>query len=583
LEYTNVSLVAAEYCNCLLTPQDPEDDEEGCPDHYNIWMTFLGILIFTHIMDIIFAITSFVYIQSMVVSAWGGRSSFTLQGHDDKRKCGTKCILKMQSTFQCCVVGGIEGFVPGGDLAEMSLVMFHYFQGQDILDLTPSDIFAALLMVERLHMQERAVERVKLIMMANQNPVEPKNVNASVEEEETIEVQEEIAPPTQEQMVVAEGARFIDMAQSVCTWSLTQTVGSLRTKYPIIYSQRHTDFPKTPYVIAFDHESKSIVVVISLTQSLEELLNEIFVEPKELEPLGGICGFDGKNKYCNANMLASAEWIYQDLQGHGMLQKLQEDASSAYHSYQLMVIGQSVGAGIASVLSLLLRPSFPNVRCLAFSPPGCVFSSNVDCSEWVLSYVLDSDSEILPRLSADSFDAFRKELLETFCRIKVPKYRVLRRDRYHVGDQTLADLKLINETMLCAKEDILDTEFKAQVDEYQNDQDQARSVGSTVKLILPGKIVQIYRSKDTPGSFERSLSPRSLSSRRYFARWVELEDLSKINITGEFLSEHDPDRLRKALSRLVPTSFGSQKPFPSENILTDVDSSTPSQSSPTTT
>jgi hypothetical protein len=305
--------------------------------------------------------------------------------------------------------------VSGGDLAEMSLVMFHYFQDQDMLDLTPSDVFAALLMVERIHLQERAEERVKLIMMANQNPVEPKNVIASLEEEGATEVPEDIGAPTcekyQEQMVVAEGARFIDMAQSVCTWSLTQTVGSLRTKYPITYSQRRTDFPKTPYVIAFDHESKSIVVVICLTQSLEELLSEIFVEPKELEPLGGICGFDGKSKHCNANMLASAEWIYyQDLRGHGMLHKLQEDESSAHHNYQLMVIDQSVGAGIASVLSLHLRPPFPKIRCLAFSPPGCVFSSNVDCSEWALSCVLDSDSEILPRLSADSFAAFRKEL-----------------------------------------------------------------------------------------------------------------------------------------------------------------------------
>ena len=150
-------------------------------------------------------------------------------------------------------------------------------------------------------------------------------------------------------------------------------------------------------------------------------------------------------------------------------------------------------------------------------------------------------------LSADSFDAFWKELLETFCRIQVPKYRLLRRDRYHVGDQSLADLKLSNEIMMCAKEEILVCEFKAQVEEYQNTQDRARSEGSSVKLILPGRIVQLSPSKDTQDS-----SFQTSSSRRYFATWVELEDLSRINITAEFLSYRDPDRFQKALLSWMP-------------------------------
>ena len=501
-------------------------------------MTFLGILIVTHAIDISYAILSLVYIQSDAVSGWSGRSSSLLvpkrvNNDDDKRKCvPTKCLSKLQSTVTCCIVGGIEGFVPSGKLAEISLVIFHYFQAQNnILDLTPSDIFAALVMVERLHRQERAEQQqlLKLSMSSTQqNPsVEPKvimNASSSDAEENGID-----------QMVVVEGAWFLDMAQSMYTWSLTQNIaGSLWSKCTIIYSQLRTDVPKTPYVIAVDHESESIVVVICRTQSLEELLSEIYVEPKELERVGEICGFDGKHKYCHATMLASAEWIYQDVKEQGILHKLiqEDDSSSTYPNYQLRVTGQCVGAGIASVLSLLLRSSFPKVRCLAFSSPGCVFSSNVDCSEWVVSYVLDSDSDILPRLSADSFDAFRKELLETFCRIQVPKYRVLRRNRYHVlGDQSLADLKLSNDIMMCAKEDILDTEFQAQVEEYQNTQDRARSKGSSVKLILPGKIVQLSTSKDTQdlSSFQTS------SSRRYLARWVELKDLSRINITEEFL------------------------------------------------
>jgi hypothetical protein len=84
---------------------------------------------------------------------------------------------------------------------------------------------------------------------------------------------------------------------------------------------------------------------------------------------------------------------------------------------QLRVIGQCAGVGIVSVLFLLLRQSFSKLRCgLVFSPPGCVFSSSMDYSEWVSWYVLYSDSYILPpRLFGDSLDAFQKELLEMFC------------------------------------------------------------------------------------------------------------------------------------------------------------------------
>lgn len=38
--------------------------------------------------------------------------------------------------------------------------------------------------------------------------------------------------------------------------------------------------------------------------------------------------------------------------------------------WRLVVTGHSLGAGAAALLALLLRPSYPNVQCWAFSPPG---------------------------------------------------------------------------------------------------------------------------------------------------------------------------------------------------------------------
>ena len=42
--------------------------------------------------------------------------------------------------------------------------------------------------------------------------------------------------------------------------------------------------------------------------------------------------------------------------------------------YQLVITGHSLGAGVASVLAVLLKPrsKYRNLVCYAFSPPGCV-------------------------------------------------------------------------------------------------------------------------------------------------------------------------------------------------------------------
>jgi sn1-specific diacylglycerol lipase len=48
-----------------------------------------------------------------------------------------------------------------------------------------------------------------------------------------------------------------------------------------------------------------------------------------------------------------------------------------YANMQLIVCGHSLGAGVAALLSLLLRPYFPNLKCYAFSPPGALVSPDL--------------------------------------------------------------------------------------------------------------------------------------------------------------------------------------------------------------
>lgn len=38
--------------------------------------------------------------------------------------------------------------------------------------------------------------------------------------------------------------------------------------------------------------------------------------------------------------------------------------------YGLVIVGHSLGAGTAAILSFLLRPQYPTLHCYSYSPPG---------------------------------------------------------------------------------------------------------------------------------------------------------------------------------------------------------------------
>ena len=69
-------------------------------------------------------------------------------------------------------------------------------------------------------------------------------------------------------------------------------------------------------------------------------------------------------------MYLTATQILDNLDKTKVLDKLIDQFSD----YQLVITGHSLGAGVASVVALLLKPKpkYSHLVCYAFSPPGCV-------------------------------------------------------------------------------------------------------------------------------------------------------------------------------------------------------------------
>lgn len=84
-----------------------------------------------------------------------------------------------------------------------------------------------------------------------------------------------------------------------------------------------------------------------------------------------------------------------------------------------MVTGHSLGAGAAVILSLKLKTDYPNVKCIAYSPPGGLISEALAdyTKSFVLSVVVGDD--IVPRLSLRSVHTLKSDIIKVNLRHSV--------------------------------------------------------------------------------------------------------------------------------------------------------------------
>lgn len=102
-------------------------------------------------------------------------------------------------------------------------------------------------------------------------------------------------------------------------------------------------------------------------------------------------------------------------------------AMARYPDYSLVVTGHSLGAGTATVLAFLLRCKYPDkdVRCLAYSPPGGLLSTEAatESEKFTLSLVLGDD--VIPRTSLANIARLSRDIKAACAGCQLPKYQLL--------------------------------------------------------------------------------------------------------------------------------------------------------------
>jgi sn1-specific diacylglycerol lipase len=256
----------------------------------------------------------------------------------------------------------------------------------------------------------------------------------------------------------------------------------------LIYAQLKSSFTENPYCILLDHEWKSVVVSIRGTFSLEDCVTDVLIDPESLEQLGIDYGFDGQGQYCHGGVRSCARNVYQDLNRHGLLNDLFLGENALYPHYTLRLVGHSLGAATCTLLSFMLRPQFPSLRVVNYNPPGCSLTWELatKCHSWCTSFVLDSD--LVPRLSRESMEHLRDEVIHIVARIKVPKIEIAQ--RVLQGETLLED-------MLWEPDEVPDSLFKLQLERFKAVQAERRLNRGVVRSILmypPGRMVHLVKT-----------------------------------------------------------------------------------------
>eukprot|EP00581_Thalassiosira_minuscula_P017688 CAMPEP_0183719448 /NCGR_PEP_ID=MMETSP0737-20130205/12381_1 /TAXON_ID=385413 /ORGANISM="Thalassiosira miniscula, Strain CCMP1093" /LENGTH=920 /DNA_ID=CAMNT_0025949167 /DNA_START=269 /DNA_END=3028 /DNA_ORIENTATION=- len=277
------------------------------------------------------------------------------------------------------------------------------------------------------------------------------------------------------------------------------------TKSDIAYASFEAGFYETPYCIIIDRKWKSIVVSIRGSLTLEDCVVDVLLDPSPLDGLGEKYGFNGAGQYCHGGVVECANWLHDDLMRHKILQGLLLGDTAQYPGYSLRIVGHSLGAGIGVILSLMLRNTYPALRCLCYSPPGGLLTWELarECSEFVNSFVLDSD--IVPRLSVNNMERLRDEVLHLIARVKLSKYEIAQRIFWHgvCGDVELGDLDFLiqqNEDMLYAPDNVPDSDFKRQLQRFEMIQQERRSsrgLARSISLYPPGRITHLVKTGQT--------------------------------------------------------------------------------------
>ncbi|XP_077419765.1 diacylglycerol lipase-alpha isoform X2 [Vanacampus margaritifer] len=300
----------------------------------------------------------------------------------------------------------------------------------------------------------------------------------------------------------------------------------------IVYTSCHDAVYETPFFVAVDHEKKKVVISIRGTLSLKDALTDLSGDSERLpveEQHGTWLGHKG--------MVYSAEYIKKKLEQEMILsQAFGRDLIKGTMHYGLVIVGHSLGAGTAAILSFLLRPQYPTLHCYSYSPPGGLLSEDAMeySKEFVTSVVLGKD--LVPRLGLSQLEGFRRHLLEVLQKSNKPKWRII-----------VGGTKCIPKSELPLEEEEDPPPQQAAPPSsrlWLHPSDLSIALSASTPLYPPGRIIHVVHNHP-PETCCGQEEPT------YSALWGDNKAFNEVIISPAMLNEHMPLMVMEGLNKVL--------------------------------
>lgn len=199
-------------------------------------------------------------------------------------------------------------------------------------------------------------------------------------------------------------------------------------------------------------------------------------------------------------MVAAAIYICSIIADKQILERANEELklvdANPCAQYPIIVVGHSLGAGTAAILSIMLKEKYRNVICFAFAPPGGLLSE--DAAEYsknfVVSVVLGKD--IVPRLGLHQMEKLRFDLIKTIKQCSSTKMKVILKSCC-LGHKDLSMEQFVDEFKMEIPEDDEATRL-SDADEFNklsiHPNDSSVSLTVHTPLYPPGSIIHLVKN-----------------------------------------------------------------------------------------
>ena len=340
-------------------------------------------------------------------------------------------------------------------------------------------------------------------------------------------------------------------------------VSQMTKKYnsELIFAAFENSVHVKPYAIFLDHEKQQTILTIRGTISLEDWISDGLTDSVELKDAGELWGFIGEGRYGHEGFVAAALRIRKELEENHMLKSLfssgispmqqqdgcgpsmhtplNADTSSLSFRYPLVVVGHSLGAGIAVLLTLFLRQAHPDVQCFGFGMPGAVVDDTTarECSSFVTAVILGSD--MVPRMTFPAMSALREQVLDAISRARVNKA--------HIMQTIFRDFEV--DAFLHRPGQEPPSKFRTMTQKFTSHVNEKALQAHP--LVLPGRIIH-YAKHESGQQRERRLFSRACcrttNYRPYETSW---EAFSELKISPTMLIDHFIDKYVAETTRYV--------------------------------